>query len=114
LTSRIDCRDQSTRQINQELRQAIAAGERDIHVLHPEARHNLAVALLQPVRVVFEGSVGYYVAGMMDGAHVEVRGSTGWGAAESMTAVPAAAWLLPCAAARWSFAAMRRPAPASP
>jgi glutamate synthase domain-containing protein 3 len=84
LTFSIDCRDKTTRQINQELRQAVSAGHRDVHVLHPDARHNLGVALLQPVRVVFEGSVGYYVAGMMDGANVEVRGSAGWGAAESM------------------------------
>jgi glutamate synthase domain-containing protein 3 len=84
LTFTIDCRGKTTREINRELRQAVAAGRCDVQVLHPEARHNLAVALLQPVRVVFEGSVGYYVAGMTDGAHVEVRGSAGWGAAESM------------------------------
>ncbi len=80
----IDCRGKTTRDINRELRQAIAAGQRDIRVLEPEARHNLGVALLEPVRVAFEGGVGYYCAGMMDGAHVEVRGSAGWGAAESM------------------------------
>jgi glutamate synthase domain-containing protein 3 len=80
----MDCRGKTTREINRELRQAVAAGHDEIRVLHPDARHNLGVALLQPVHVVFEGSVGYYVAGMMDGAHVEVRGSAGWGAAESM------------------------------
>jgi glutamate synthase domain-containing protein 3 len=84
LTFTVDCQDKTTREINRALRQAIAAGQRDLVVQHPEARHNLAVALLQPVRVVIEGSVGYYVAGMMDGAQVEVRGSAGWGAAESM------------------------------
>src|SRR5438876_6384416 len=66
------------------LREAIAAGQREVHVLAPDARHNLGVALLQPVKVVFAGSVGYYCGGMMDGAHVEVRGSAGWGAGESM------------------------------
>jgi glutamate synthase domain-containing protein 3 len=80
----IDCTGKTTRTINRELRAAIAAGERDLRVLAPDARHNLGVALLQPVHVVFEGSVGYYCAGMMDGAHVEVRGSAGWGTAESM------------------------------
>jgi glutamate synthase domain-containing protein 3 len=84
LTCTIDCSQKTTRAINQDLRQAIAAGYREIRVLEPGARHNLGVALLQPVKVVFEGSVGYYCAGMMDGAHVEVRGSAGWGAAESM------------------------------
>jgi glutamate synthase domain-containing protein 3 len=80
----IDCIGLTTREINCRLRDAVAVGEQDIRLLNPEARHNLAVALLQSVRVLIEGSVGYYCAGMMDGAHVEVHGSAGWGAAESM------------------------------
>jgi glutamate synthase domain-containing protein 3 len=84
LTVTIDGRDKTTRDINRDIRAAVAAGAQDVRVLHPEARHNLGVALLQPVRVAFEGSVGYYCAGLMDGARVEVRGSAGWGAAESM------------------------------
>jgi methylamine---glutamate N-methyltransferase subunit B len=84
LTTTIDCRGKPTRLINRELRDAIAAGARELLLLNPEARHNLAVALLQPVRVVVEGSVGYYCGGLMDGGHVEVRGSAGWGAGESM------------------------------
>ena len=80
----IDCHGKTTREINRLIREAIAAGEREIHVLHPEARHNLGVALLQPVHLIFEGSVGYYCAGMIDGATIEIRGSAGWGTAESM------------------------------
>jgi glutamate synthase domain-containing protein 3 len=84
LTVSIVCRGKTTRQINRELREAIAAGHHDLCMLEPDARHNLAVALLQPVHVVLQGSVGYYCAGMMDGAHVQIRGSAGWGTAESM------------------------------
>jgi methylamine---glutamate N-methyltransferase subunit B len=80
----IDCRGLTTRDINRQLREAIAAGQRDLHLLYPDARHNLGVALLEPVRIVFDGSVGYYCGGMMDGARLEVRGSAGWGTAESM------------------------------
>lgn len=80
----INCHDKTTREINRLLRESIAAGNDDMHILEPDGRHNLGVALLKPVHVVFDGSVGYYCAGMMDGAHVEVRGSAGWGAAESM------------------------------
>src|SRR5262245_33409514 len=80
----ISCHDKSTREISRELRAAIGSGEREILVREPDARHNLGVALLAATHVVFDGSVGYYVAGMMDGAHVEVRGSAGWGAGESM------------------------------
>jgi glutamate synthase domain-containing protein 3 len=84
LSFTIDCDGKTTRAINRQIREAIAAGHRDLLVRQPDARHNLGVALLRPVRVVFDGSVGYYCAGMMDGAHVEVRGSAGWGTAESM------------------------------
>ena len=84
MTFTINCRGKATREINRELRAAVAAGQREIVVLEPDARHNLGVALLEAVRIVFEGSVGYYCGGMADGAHLEIRGSAGWGAAESM------------------------------
>ena len=53
-------------------------------VRNPGARHNLGVALLTPGFVTFEGSVGYYCAGMSDGASVRIRGSAGWGVAEGL------------------------------
>jgi glutamate synthase domain-containing protein 3 len=80
----LNCSGLTTREISRRLREVIAAGEKEVRLLHPNARHNLAVALLQAVHIVIEGSVGYYCAGMVDGAHVEVHGSAGWGAAESM------------------------------
>jgi glutamate synthase domain-containing protein 3 len=84
VTFSINCRDRTSRDINRLLREAISEGHKKIDILEPDARHNLAVALLSPVQVVFDGSVGYYCGGMMDGAHIEVRGSVGWGAGESM------------------------------
>ena len=51
---------------------------------NPGARHNLGVAILEPVTVQLEGSVGYYCAGLIDGPNFEVAGSAGWGLAESM------------------------------
>jgi glutamate synthase domain-containing protein 3 len=80
----IDCGDRPVRAINQAVREAIAAGATDVRLLHPTARHNLAVALPSGIRVTIDGSAGYYVAGLNDGATVIVRGGAGWGAAESM------------------------------
>lgn len=80
----IDCAERSVREINQAVRSAMASGARSIRLLHPAARHNLGVALPAEVRLIVEGSAGYYVAGLNDGATVEVQGSAGWGAAESM------------------------------
>lgn len=82
----VDCEGKTTREINREIRGLIEAGAREIAVLNPRARHNLAVAILQPVKIVIEGSVGYYGAGMVDGPTVEIRGSAGWGVAECMMA----------------------------
>ena len=80
----IDCVEKSTREINQAIRALVSAGEADILLQNPAARHNLAVAVLQSVRIVIDGPVGYYGAGMNDGAQVEVHGSAGWGLAECM------------------------------
>jgi glutamate synthase domain-containing protein 3 len=78
----VDCSGKSTHEINAAIRELVAAGERDIRIQHPAARHNLGVGLTVPVRLVFEGSVGYYCGGMGDGPIIEVQGSAGWGAAE--------------------------------
>jgi glutamate synthase domain-containing protein 3 len=80
----IVCGSRDTREINAEIKQAIAAGDRDIVVKDPGARHNLGVAVLAPVRIRFAGSVGYYCAGLSDGPHIEIDESGGWGLAESM------------------------------
>jgi glutamate synthase domain-containing protein 3 len=80
----LDCHDQPVRAINRAIRAAIAEGSRTIRLINPEARHNLGVALPEGVYLTIAGSVGYYVAGLNDGATVEVHGGAGWGAAESM------------------------------
>jgi glutamate synthase domain-containing protein 3 len=72
------------RELNRAIRGGLAEGQSPITVRNPGARHNLGVALLKPGTVVFDGSVGYYCAGMNDGARVEIRGSAGWGLAEGM------------------------------
>jgi glutamate synthase domain-containing protein 3 len=78
----IDATTLSTRELNVLIRARLQGG--DIVVAHPNARHNLGVALLQPGRVRFLGSVGYYCGGLSDGADIRIEGSAGWGLAESM------------------------------
>ncbi len=80
----ISCGGKTVRDINAEIKRLIAGGETDILVKGPHARHNLGVAILEPARITFDGSVGYYCVGMIDGPTVEVQGSAGWGLAESM------------------------------
>jgi len=80
----VNCAGRTTREINAEIKQQVEQGENYILVRNPGARHNLGVAILQPVKVQLEGSVGYYCAGLIDGADFEIAGSAGWGLAESM------------------------------
>jgi glutamate synthase domain-containing protein 3 len=76
----VDCAGKSTREVNQ----LIKAAEGEVIVRNPAARHNLGVAILKPLRVVFEGSVGWYCASMLDGGDVEIRGNCGWSLGENM------------------------------
>jgi glutamate synthase domain-containing protein 3 len=80
----INCEGKTLREINAAIKGLIAEGETNIVIKNPAARHNLGVAVLQPVHLSFEGSVGYYCAGLIDGPTVEIKGSAGWGVAESM------------------------------
>jgi methylamine---glutamate N-methyltransferase subunit B len=80
----IDSTGISIREINTGIRKAIGLGDRDILVKNPAARHNLGVAILEPARIRFDGSVGYYCGGLSDGPSIEIAGSAGWGLAESM------------------------------
>lgn len=80
----LSCKGRTTREINSEIRRAIGAGDREIRITEPGARHNLAVGIVDPVRVYIAGSVGYFCGGLIDRAHIEIAESAGWGLAESM------------------------------
>lgn len=80
----IDAAGRAAREVNADLKRLIAGGEREVTIRNPGAKHNLAVAVLEPVRIRIDGSAGYYCGGLIDGASIEIQGSAGWGVAESM------------------------------
>lgn len=82
--SEVQAGNRSSREINQQIKDLIRSGENRIRVRRTRAQHNLAVGILSPVSISFEGSVGYYCGGLMDGPEVEILGSAGWGLGESM------------------------------
>jgi glutamate synthase domain-containing protein 3 len=82
----VDCRERTTREVNRELKRLAADGASEIRVLHPAARHCLGVALFHPVRVRFEGTVGYLCCTLGDGAEFEVTGDAGWSIGADMHA----------------------------
>ncbi len=82
--STVDCAPRSVREINEAIRRLVKDGEREILLTNPEARHNLAVAILTDVAITIDGPAGYYAGGMSDGVRLTIRGSAGWGVAEGM------------------------------
>jgi glutamate synthase domain-containing protein 3 len=81
----IEAREMTTRKINAELRWLIyEQGVTDVTVRDPSARHSLGVAILARCRIRFEGSLGYFGCGLIDGPEVEITGRVGWSVAENM------------------------------
>ena len=80
----MEAQGKSSREINQQIKELVGSNQEKIQVSGCEGNHNLAVGLLSNVSIIFEGSVGYYCGGLMDGPDLEIRGSAGWGLGESM------------------------------
>ncbi|MGI8863131.1 MAG: GXGXG motif-containing protein [Solirubrobacteraceae bacterium] len=80
-----DARELTTRQINLELRRLLYdEGIKDVTVSNPGARHSLGVGILTRCRITFEGSLGYFACGIIDGPEIHITGRVGWSAAENM------------------------------
>src|SRR5258708_24520065 len=80
----LDCAKLTTREINTTLKRLVAEGETEIHLVNPEARHSLGVAIFYPVKIVVEGTAGYFCGGMNDSATFHVLGNCGWSVGECM------------------------------
>jgi glutamate synthase domain-containing protein 3 len=76
--STVDAHGKTTREVNRELKALIAEGRRELEVLNPGSRHNLAVGILEPARIVFRGDVGYFCGALSDGLEIEIEGDAGW------------------------------------
>src|SRR6201995_2161026 len=81
----LDAGPLTTRRINLELRWLLyEKGVTDVTVLNPGAKHSLGAGLLTRCRLRFEGSLGYFALGMIDGPEVHIAGRVGWSACENM------------------------------
>lgn len=74
---KIDAQGMEIREINRAIRR-LAEEHEEIVVRNPAARHHLGVGLLRPVRLLLDGSVGYFCAGLCDGPRVEITNNAGW------------------------------------
>jgi methylamine---glutamate N-methyltransferase subunit B len=80
-----DARELSTRLINLELRRLLyEEGVKDVTVRNPGAKHSIGVGILTRCRITFDGSLGYFGCGLIDGPEIQINGRVGWSAFENM------------------------------
>ena len=76
--------DSST--VNRRLRELMQQGYGTVVVRNPGAKHSLGVGILNRLQLYFEGSLGYFGCGLIDGPNVRISGRVGWSCAENMMA----------------------------
>jgi glutamate synthase domain-containing protein 3 len=84
-SAEFDAKEMTTRRINLELRWLLyEQGVTEVTVRNPGAKHSLGAGILTRCRINFEGSLGYFGLGMIDGPEVRIAGRVGWSACENM------------------------------
>ncbi len=73
-------------EINLKIRELMNEGYGNIVVRNPLAKHSLGVGILNRLKLTFEGSLGYFGCGLIDGPNVHIKGRVGWSCAENMLA----------------------------
>jgi glutamate synthase domain-containing protein 3 len=81
-----DAAQMDTVTINRKIRELLNGGYGTIRVRNPMAKHSLAVGILGRLKLTFEGSLGYFGCGLIDGPNIHVSGRVGWSCAENMMA----------------------------
>ena len=82
----IDADEMTTAEVNRRMRALMADGYGTIVVKNPRGKHSLGVGILSRLNLIFEGSLGYFGVGLIDGPTVRINGRVGWSCAENMMA----------------------------
>ena len=72
--------------INLKIRALMQSGHGTITVKNPRAKHGVGVGILNRLNLKFEGSLGYFGCGLVDGPNIHISGRVGWSCAENMMA----------------------------
>ena len=80
----IDADQMTSTVLNKKMRELMKEGYGSIVVKNPRGKHSLGVGILNRLNLIFEGSLGYFAAGLIDGPNVRIKGRVGWSCAENM------------------------------
>ena len=82
----LDAMDLTCAQLNDKLHALMGEGYGTVVVKNPQGKHSLGVGILNKLNLIFEGSLGYFGVGSIDGPVVRITGRVGWSCAENMMA----------------------------
>jgi len=82
----INAMDLTAAQLNDKLHVLMKEGYGSVVVKNPQGKHSLGVGILNKLNLIFEGSLGYFGVGSIDGPVVRITGRVGWSCAENMMA----------------------------
>jgi len=82
----IDAGEMTATGVNNRIRELMAEGYGSIVIRNPRGMHGLGVGILSRLNLIFEGSLGYFAVGLIDGPNVRINGRVGWSCAENMMA----------------------------
>ena len=82
----IDAQNLAGPDVNRRISDLMNDGVGSITIRNPGAKHSLAVGILSRLKLHFDGSLGYFGCGLLDGPNVTVSGRVGWSCAENMMA----------------------------
>ena len=81
-----DAQNLESSDINLKIRELMKEGFGHIFVKNPSAKHSIAVGILNRLQLDFDGSLGYFGCGLVDGPNIKISGRVGWSFAENMMA----------------------------
>lgn len=82
--SEFDADGMGATEVNGKLRELMREGVGTIVVRNPRGMHGLGVGILNRLNLIFEGSLGYFGVGLIDGPNVRINGRVGWSCGENM------------------------------
>ncbi|MCY4540815.1 MAG: GXGXG motif-containing protein [Rhodobacteraceae bacterium] len=80
----IDADELTATGVNLRIRELMEEGYGTIVIRNPRGKHALGVGILSRLNLIFEGSLGYFATGLIDGPNVRINGRVGWSCGENM------------------------------
>ena len=80
----IDANEMAEKELNRTIKEQ-ATNHDKLIIENPESKHNICAGLTEDVNIQINGSAGYFVGTMVNGAKIHINGNAGWFAGDNMT-----------------------------